>query len=454
MAKQKFNELAINILELIGGKENIVYFVHCVTRLRFNLKDKGLVNIEEIEKLQGVLGTQWQGDQFQIILGQNVAEAYKLICDKGGLEAVKAVEENLDRPKMDLSIKNLLSMLMNTLSSILAPFIPAIVGCGLLQGLLYSAQIFGWVDASSQTYEFLFACANTAFYFLPILVAFSSAKRFGCNPYIAAVLGAILIHPTFIGLEGQSIDLFGFIHITFFNYSSSVVPAILTIYFMSWVEKALKKVIPNMIEIIITPFLTIMISAIFGFFILAPIGNYIGHFITGGLMYIYTLSGPLGGLLYSATYPFMLMTGMQVAVIPIMLNNFATLGYDVLYPCEAASNAAMAACAIYIYFKARKQNTKSMALSTGITGLIGVTEPVLFGIVMKYKKVLYASVIGGGAGGAIMGLFTVQYSSFGFVPFGTIILAIGPTFTYYLIGVFVAMAVAVIALHFLKFEEA
>ncbi len=455
MAKKNYDELAEQIITLVGTAENVSYFTHCVTRLRFELKDHSRVNLEELQNVPGVLGTQWSGEQLQVIIGQTVSSVYEAVCKQTGLEKQAAVNEQLDdiKPARDWSPKGILNMFLETISSVIAPFIPAIVGCGLTQGLLYSAQMFGWIDATSDTYNFLYTCANTAFYFLPILCAFSAGKRFGCNPYLAATLGAFLIHPTVVGLAGQTIQLFGLIPITFSNYSSSLIPAILCVYFMSWVEKGLKKVVPQMIDIIVTPLLSLLIASVVGFTILAPLGGFVGNFVANGMMWLYAKFGLVGGAIIAAVYPFILATGMQVAFSPFTVINLSTLGYDYIYPMTAASNAAMGACALYVYFKAKNKNVKALGLSTGITGLIGVTEPVLFGLVLKYKKILYAVMIGGAVGGAIMGLFTVEYYSFGFVPFGTIMLAFGPTFVYYMAGVIAAMVVSVLALHLMKFED-
>ena len=449
--KKNYSELGREILDALGGKENISFLTHCVTRLRVNLKDKGLLT-DKIEEIAGVIGIQWQGDQLQIIIGQEVELYYEAVRKICGFEVENAINENLDK-KQKFDLKNSFSSLLETIASIFAPFIPAIVGCGLMQGLLYSVQSFGLIDAASPEYNFIYTCANTAFYFLPILVAFAAGQRFKCNPYVAAVLGAILIHPNFISLAGEGVQLFGIFPINFADYSSSVIPSILSVYFLSWVERGLKKVVPKMIDIIVTPFVSLFISAIVAFVFIAPLGNFVGSFVAEGLVTIYSSFGLLGGALLGAVYPFILATGMQVAMSPIIVQNLTTLGYDFLYPCVAASNAAMAACAIYLFIRSKNEKVKSLGSSTGVTALIGVTEPVLFGIILKYKKALISTIIGGGIGGMIMGMFTVQYASFGFVPFGTIMLAFGPTFTFYLIGVFVAMAIAVLSMYLLKGEK-
>ncbi|MEA4875858.1 MAG: PTS transporter subunit EIIC [Anaerorhabdus sp.] len=454
MTKKNYEDIASKILLLIGGKENISYCTHCVTRLRITTKDKSLIKVDEINKLSGVVGNQWSGEQFQIIIGNEVEDVYKAICKLADIKEEASIDENLDvNVKKEKGIKGIFSTLLEILSSVLAPIIPAIVACGLLQGLLYSAQSLGWIDPANETYTFFFTCSQVAFYFLPILVGYSAGKRFKCNPILAATTAGILMSPSFSALAGTQIKLFGIIPVMYAGYASTVIPAILTVYFQSHVERLCKRFVPKMIDIIVTPLVTVMVSAIVGWTILAPIGGWLGTFVAEGILWLYTSLGPIGGAICGAVYPFMLMTGMQVAMSPITVQNLATLGYDFIYPCTAASNAAMAVCALYIFWKSKDENTKSMGLSTGITGLIGVTEPVFFGLIAKYKKALIATVVGGAAGGLVMGAFTVQYLSFGFVPFGTIVLAMTETFPYYMIGVCIAMVVAFVMMYLLKWKD-
>lgn len=453
MAKDnKYQQLVDELGSLVGGKANISYFTHCVTRLRLNFKDKSLVNVNALEGLKGVMGTQWAGNQLQIIIGSNVEDVYNMVCDKYDIEKEESIDENLDEDKK-LTLKTLLPTLLDTLTSILAPIIPAIVACGLLQGILYSLQSVGLIDGSSETYTFFFSCAQASFYFLPVLIGYSAGQRFKCNPYLAATTSAILMLPSLSAMAGTTVKIFGIIPVTYAGYASTVIPAILTVYLESHIERLCKKFVPKMIDIIVTPLISVMVSAVVGWALLAPVGGWIGTFVAEGILWLYTTLGPVGGVICGALYPFMLMTGMQVAMSPITVQNLATLGYDFIYPCTAASNAAMSICAIYIFLKSKNENTKSLGLSTGVTGLIGVTEPVFFGLIAKYKKALIATMLGGAVGGAVMGAFTVQYLSFGFVPFGTIVLAMTETFPYYLIGVFASMIVAFVAMHLLKWED-
>lgn len=220
-------------------------------------------------------------DSWQIIVGNEVTDIYDAVCEKGGFQKEEAIDENLDGDvKEKRGIKDLLGVFMETLSSIFAPFIPAIVACGLLQGLLYSVQSLGWLDSTTDTYTFFFTCSQAAFYFLPILVAFSAGKRFKCNPYLAATTAAILMHPAFAGMAGTTIKLFGFIPITYAGYSSTVIPAILTVYFQSHVERLCKRVVPKMIDIIVTPLVSVLVSAVAGWLVLGA-HRQLGRYLCG-----------------------------------------------------------------------------------------------------------------------------------------------------------------------------
>jgi len=447
-----YKKMAKSIVEAVGGNKNIKNVVHCATRLRFELYDNKLANEKVLNTIQGVQGVVFRTSQLQLIIGQGIVEdCFKEVCMLLSTATAKVdVQE-----KRKFTIKGLLDVLLENISSIFAPIIPAIVGSGMIMGILYSLQVLDWIDPTSSIFQLLNVFSNAAFYFLPMYLAFSSGKKFGCNPYVAAVLGAILIHPTFIDMvnTGNASMALGFIEINLQNYTSSVMPIIISVYFMSWIEKGLKRIVPKMIDIIVTPTASLIISGIVALWLLAPLGQYAGNLIAEGFVLLYNQFGLFAGILYGMAYPFILATGMQVAFTPVIAMNLASLGYDFIYPSIAASNAAMAAAAIYIFFRTGNKDLKSLAGSTGISGLIGVTEPVLFGIVLKFKKVLFAVMAGGAVGGGIMGLLKVTYGGFGFVPFGTIILAFGPTFLFYMIGVIVAMVTTVVILHFIGYQN-
>ncbi|WP_413810957.1 PTS transporter subunit EIIC [Streptomyces sp. OE57] len=464
-------EKAREIVHSVGGAENVRELIHCVTRLRFNLVDNDLADRDRLGAIDGVQGVVSRGGQLQLVIGQGGVEEYyrevSAVLAAGtddGLDArpdARATAAAPGTPPTDakrprrINLRRWFDALLETLSSIFAPIIPAIVGCGMIMGILFSMQTLGWVDPKSSAYQLLYTFSNAAFYFLPVILAFSCAQRFGAHPYVAAVLGAILIHPNFVALVNKgagTVDL-GLIHIGLRDYSSSIVPIILSVYFMSWVEKGLRRIVPKMIALIVVPTVSLLVSAFVALWILAPLGGTAGDFVAQGIYDLYTRFGFLGGIVLGALYPFILSTGMQVALTPIILSNLKTADHDFIYPVIACSNAAMAAAAIYVFIRSRDKELKQVAGSTSISAFIGVTEPVFFGIVIRFKKVLWAVMTGGAVGGGIMGALQVTYGGFGFVPFGTIILAFGSTFVFYMIGVGVSMLVTVAILHVGGYES-
>ena len=459
------SEEARLIVDGVGGPDNVRGLVHCVTRLRFELRDDSLADRAALKEINGVQGVVSRGGQLQLIIGQGaVEEAYSevnavLAAPTGNVSSTASAATNESSakaaPRRIPSPKKWFDMLLQTLASIFAPIIPAIVGCGMIMGGLYSLQMLGWIDSTSDLYQLLYTLSNAAFYFLPVYLAFSCAQRFGANPYVAAVLGGVLIHPAFIArvTAGEGTFDLGWVQIALRDYSSSIVPIILAVYFMSWVEKGMRRITPKMIALIVVPTVTLLVSAFVALWVLAPLGGAAGDYVAQGIAWLYTNFGILGGMVLGALYPFILSTGMQVALTPVILANIQTQGTDFIYPVLAASNSAMAAAAAFIFIRSRNKTLKQIAGSTSVSAFIGVTEPVLFGLVIRYKKVLGAVIAGGAAGGAVMGAFQVTYGGFGFVPFGTIILAFGPTFAFYLVGVLVAMAVTVTLLAIFGFES-
>ncbi|QLD12797.1 PTS transporter subunit EIIC [Microbacterium oleivorans] len=469
-------DIARQIVDSVGGPANIRGLVHCVTRLRFDLVDDDRADRTRLQRIDGVQGVVSRGGQLQLIIGQGAVEERFADVQQvrsgaaGDSEATPSASPRAEaRPeaapaapagrreasKKRRGPRQWFDALLQTLASIFAPIIPAIVGCGMVMGALYSFQLLGWIQPESSIYQLLWIVSNAAFYFLPIYLAFSCAQRFGCNPYVAAVLGGILVHPNIAALvqAGEtSLDL-GAVQIALRDYSSSIVPIILMVYLMSWVEKGVTRLTPKMIRLIVVPTVSLVVSAFIGLWVLAPLGGAVGDYVAQGIAWVYTTFGILGGLLLGAFYPFILSTGMQVALTPVILSNIQSTGGDFIYPVIATSNAAMAAAAAYIFIRSRDRSLKQVAGSTSISAFIGVSEPVLFGIVIRFKKVLWAVMAGGAAGGAIMGAFQVMYGGFGFVPFGTVILAFGPTFVFYMVGVVVAMAVTVTVLAVFGYES-
>ena len=278
-------KLAQDLIPLVGGKDNIRGVLHCMTRLRFQLADMSKAKIAEIEALDGVMGVKEVGAQTQVIIGPNVAAVYKEVKnivgdlkDAGGDEKA---DQGEGEEKQKLSAK-----LLDMISGIFAPVIPLITGAGMIKAILVIMVALGLPDESTEYYILNFI-ADSGFYFFPVVLAFSSAQKFGCNPYLAAMIGGVLIHPNWNALvaAGEAVDFFG-IPVRLFSYGSSILPIILTVWFMSYVERFAEKVSPNMVKAILKPLITMAVTSLVSLIILAPLGSYIGSILSSGIAFL------------------------------------------------------------------------------------------------------------------------------------------------------------------------
>lgn len=408
-----YNELAGKILKLIGGKENITGLTHCATRLRFNLKDESLARTDELKKVKGVMGVVNSGGQYQVVIGSDVASVYKPLKELAGLGGEESGQP--DRK----SDKKLVERLVDTLSGIFTPILPAITAAGMIKAILALLTAFSLVDKTGSTYRVLSFMADAAFYFLPVLLANSAAKKFKCNPYLAMMLGGIMLHPDFISMvtsskdTGEAIRLF-FLPITNAGYSSSVLPIILIVWFMSYVEPIADRISPKAVKFFTKPLLTILVTGTVGLVIIGPIGTVISNVIAAGVNGLNNYCGWLVSALVGVLSPLLVMTGTHYGLVPIGINNRLTIGYDTLiYPGMLGSNVAQGGAALAVALKSKKSEIKQLASSAGITAVCGITEPALYGVNMRFKTPLYAAMIGGGIGGLLMGILNVRNYSGG-----------------------------------------
>lgn len=406
-----YQELANKIVQLVGGKENVTGLVHCATRLRFNLKDESLAQTEELKKTTGVLGVAQSGGQYQVIIGNDVGNVFKFIATEINLS-----DKNESNTKTEK--KGIGSTIIDTITGIFTPILPAITAAGMLKAVLALCITFKWLEATSQTYQVLNFMADSAFYFLPILLAHSAAKKFNCSPVLAMMVGGILLHPNFISMvnaskeSGQAIQ-FLLAPIYNANYASTVIPIILSVWLMSYVERFAEKISPKLIKYFSVPLITILITGLAALVVLGPVGYLAGNFIADIIRYLESVVPWLVPMILGAIFPLLVMTGTHYGIIPIGMSNIMTMGYDtVVGPSNLPSNIAQGGAAIAVALKTKKDEIKQLGLSAGFTAVCGITEPALYGINMKYKKPLIASMIGGGLGGLYIGIMGVaRYSS-------------------------------------------
>lgn len=406
-----YKSLAKTILKDVGGKENVVSFTHCATRLRFNLKDDAKVDKNRLEATRGVMGVVNKGGQFQVIIGSDVPNVYRELNMLGSFEGADGKKDEHDD-------RSALSKVLDTIAGIFTPIIPAITGAGILKAFMALLVAFGWIDKTSQTYNILTVFSDAAFYFLPFLIAYSAARKFNCNVVMAMSIAGILLHPNFISMinnvkeTGETLKFIG-IPVTPATYSSSVIPIILAIWLMSYVEPIADKISPKPVKFFTKPLITLVVTGAISIIVLGPIGTIIGDGIAAGISFLNKYASWLVPLIIGAVSPYLVMTGTHYGLIPIGINNIATAGFDTIVgPGMLGSNIAQGGAAFAVALKTKNKLMRQEAYSSGITAVCGITEPALYGVNLKLKRPLIAASIGGAASGLYLGITGVgRYTS-------------------------------------------
>ncbi|WDF02099.1 beta-glucoside-specific PTS transporter subunit IIABC [Shouchella hunanensis] len=402
----KHKELAEKVLSHVGGAGNVYQAWHCVTRLRFNLTNKDNVDIEAIKQIDGVLGAQFSGDQFQVIIGNKVADVYA---------ELEPLVENEGGGKNDQKSgkSGVISSVMDFISGVFTPILPALAGAGLLKGFLALFVTVGWMTNTGDTYAVLNAIGDSVFYFLPFFLAVSTARKVKTNEYLALIVAGTMMYPTFIdaanGLTDQtSFTLFNlsFISIPVLSYASSVIPIILSVLLLKYVYNGVKKVVPSVISLMFSPLLTFLIVLPITLWIIGPLGSNLGEGLSTVFVWLFDVAGPVAGLLLGGLMPLVIMTGMHYAFVPIAIQNINSSGTDTfLQPMMFISNLAQSGAAFGVAVRSRNKALKQLAASSGISAMIGITEPAMYGVNMKLKKPFIYAMLSSGVLGAFAGWY-------------------------------------------------
>lgn len=395
---------AQQILQEVGGESNVQHLTHCVTRLRFTLNSTDNVDEQKIKSIPGVVGVVNKGGQFQVIIGPDVPVVYGEITKLGNFGSAQNAPEPEEK-------KGLVNNILDTVAGIFSPIMGIIAGAGMVKALLSILSVFNLIDSTGNTYYFLSFIADASYYFLPIFLATSAAKKFHCNTHMAMLMGAMLLHPKFIALSDTAegaVRVLG-LPVRMVTYSSSVIPIILIVFTLSYVEKFVEKITPKVIKFVARPLLTILIMAPISFVVLGPLGGIIGDGLVAVLLSIEKIAPWILPTVIGALMPFLVMTGMHYSLLPAYVNSLSVLGYEtIIGPGNLPSNIAQGAAAICVAVKTKNKEFRQLAVSGGVTALIGVTEPALFGVNLRLKKPLIATTIGGGLGGLYAGITGVQ----------------------------------------------
>lgn len=394
-------ETATAIVELIGGKENIAHLEHCSTRLRFTLKDNSLVQKDALEKVNGVIGVR-QNVQCQVIIGNDVVEVYDEVMNVLGHE-LTADGGSEGKQKQSWG-----AVLLDFIISIFQPLIPAVAGGGVLKSLLLLASVTGLMDNTSQTYQILNLIGGAPLYFLPILVAITTANKLKVNQLVAVSAVGALILPELTTLltDGAAFMGFGLQNIA---YASQVFPAILTVLFYAQIEKLFTRISPKPIRIFFVPMMSLVITVPVALLILGPLGFEVGTIFSAAIIWLYAHLGWVATGILAAVLPLMVVTGMHKAMIPYAVSSMSEMGAELLYlPASLAHNIAEAGACFAVSVRTKDQKLRSTAVSAGISALFGITEPALYGVTILHKRVLYGVMASSLVGGAVAGLFAIK----------------------------------------------
>lgn len=403
----KYEEFANQIIEAIGGKENIDSINHCATRLRFVLKDESKADDEVVKKTKGVLSLVKKGGQYQIVVGNHVADVYEDVIAVAGISS-----EGSGSPKKKDGVFN---SILNAIIGSIMPAMPAIAAAGMGKVLLIVLNLVGILSKESQTYYILNFIFDTGFYFIPVFVAFGAAKVFKCNQYLAVFIACALLHPDWLALleAGEAVKFIG-LPVTLIKYSSQMIPILLSVWILSYVEPFIYKHTPQIIKMFMAPLLTILIMVPLTILVIGPAGNYVAVIISKIVFFLTDKIGFLSIGLLAAAYPWLVSFGMHTALAPVGFQMFADQGFDPITRVVAlCSNMSQASAALAVSIKSKDKDMKSLAFSSSMTAFLGgITEPAMYGVNLKLKKPMIACTIAGGVAGLFAGLFKLKAYAF------------------------------------------
>lgn len=405
-----YASVAQEILKLVGGKENVESVSHCYTRLRFSLKDVDKADIEKIKSIDGVLNAMNASGQFQVVIGNEVSNVYKELEKLVGIGSFAPSE----KPKQKLTPKQMVNVVLDVFISCFTPIIPVIAGCGMIKVLCAILLNLGLISDQSSTYQLLSVFGDSVYYFLPLFVGYTAAKKMNTDPFLGMVLGAILLHPNFsaLGADGAQYTSFLQIPVRIVAYSAQALPIILSVWLMKYVNYFVDKICPNLVKVFLRPMLVILIVAPIMLVIIGPLGAILGDYFQV-FCDIMNRWGWIAVGLNAVLFPFLVLTGMHNALIPLMIQMFATQGFDaVLVPSGLVANIAEGGAAFGVFMKSKNKGVKGTALSAAISSLFGITEPALYGVNLRFKRPFIAMLIGSMVGGCLAGLMGVTAYSF------------------------------------------
>lgn len=410
-----YDQLAKDILSRVGGRENVNSVFHCVTRLRFKLKNESVAKTEELKNLPGVITVMQSGGQYQVVIGNEVPDVYKAVVKAGNFPSEGQFEETEDNSGKKVG---LFSRFIDMISGVFTPLLGLLAATGMIKGFNEMFVAFGWITQDSGTYQLLKATGDSLFYFFPIFLGYTAIKKFGGSPFLGMAIGGSLVYPTLAGLKAGDplYTLFtgtlfeSPIHITFLGmpvilmeYSSSVIPIIIATFVAVKIERFFKNVIPKVVSTFLVPFFTLLVIVPATFLVIGPISTWAGQLIGAGATSIYELSPIVTGLVIGGLWQVFVLFGLHWGLVPVLLLNISTLGADPVVAMSFAASFAQTGAVLAVLLKTKNTKLKTLSIPAFISGIFGVTEPAIYGVTLPLKKPFIMSCVAGGIGGALLG---------------------------------------------------
>lgn len=399
MAKKNYEKLAKEIVGYIGGSENVNALVHCATRLRFKVKNTQNVDKKKLEQLEGVITVLDSGGQIQVVIGQHVADVYDTIFEVTDLK-----KENQSDAEESGEKKNLLNTFMDTISGIFAPVLGVMSGAGMLKALLILCTTFGWLKADMGTYRILYAAADGVFTFIPVFLAYTAAKKFRANEFVAVGVAAALLYPDLTAAysAGEALTFLK-IPVVLVSYTSSVIPIVISVYALSKLEKGLKKIVPTVCKTFLTPLLSLAIMVPATYLVIGPIADTVGKALASGYTGLVGLNPVIAGGLLGLIWPAAVMFGVHWGFVPFVMNNIAEYGRDTLFTITGPNNMAQAGATLGVFLKTKDKSVKELAGPAALSAVLaGITEPAIYGVTLRFKRPFFIGAVFSGIAGAIV----------------------------------------------------
>ena len=420
----KNKELAESIINKVGGKDNITSLVHCATRLRFVLNDDSKADAESLKKQKGVITVVKSGGQFQVVIGNHVADVFSDIMQLTNLN-----ENHITNTAPDQKM-GFFSKLIDLVSGIFIPALVVIVAGGIFKGVIALLQVLEIVNADSQTYNYLFAIADAPFYYLPVILGFSAVKKFGGNPYVGMALGGALVHPNIVGMLGDAFELqtsLFMIPVKLIPYKSSVFPIIIASWFYSLLERNFNKIMHDSFKKFIAPLLGIIITVPLTFAVIGPVVAFLSNIVADGIIYVYQLNSVIASMILAGLWQVMVIFGIHWGMVPFAMNNFNVYNEDFMMPILFPAVFAQVGAVLAVMLRSKDPQMKALASSSVLSGIFGVTEPAIYGINLPLKRPFVIGCISAMIGGGIVGYYHSVIYSFSFISIFSFLQLIPPT---------------------------